>query len=380
MRAPGKRPAPGGPGASGPILGSMEARALVEVDLGALEENYRLLKARARGEVVPVLKADAYGHGALPIARFLEARGVVRFAVATLTEGRALREGVKGEVLLLGSLHPLEAEEALRLSLVPTLSTLEAARALAQRARALGLTPRAHLEVDTGMNRVGFPWEEALPALKAVEALGVRVEGVYSHLATAGEDAAFVELQRARFLEVRRALGEGYFYHLENSLGLLLHGGENVRVGLALYGLVPGFGLRPALRILARPTLVKRLRPGDRVGYGGVYVARGGEWLATLPVGYADGLPWGAVGFVKGPSGELCPVGGRISMDQTTVALPGPVELSAVFEVVSADFGPTGLLAWAEARGTLPYEVAVHLSKRLPRRYLLGGEVWEAVG
>jgi len=104
--------------------------------------------------------------------------------------------------------------------------TLEAAEALAQRARALGLTPRAHLEVDTGMNRVGFPWEEALPALRAVEALGVRVEGVYSHLATAGEDAAFVELQRARFLEVRRALGEGYFYHLENSLGLLLHGGR----------------------------------------------------------------------------------------------------------------------------------------------------------
>ncbi|WP_172960498.1 alanine racemase, partial [Thermus scotoductus] len=171
----------------------------------------------------------------------------------------------RGEVLLLGSLHPLEAEEALRLGLVPTLSTLEAARALAQRAHALGLIPRAHLEVDTGMNREGFPWEEALPALKAVEALGVRVEGIYSHLATAGEDAAFVELQRARFLQVRRALGEGHFYHLENSLGLLLHGGENVRVGLALYGLIPGFGLRPALRILARPTLVKRLRPGDRV-------------------------------------------------------------------------------------------------------------------
>jgi len=166
-------------------------------------------------------------------------------------------------------------------------------------------------------------------------------------------------------------LGEGYFYHLENSLGLLRHGATaGVRVGLALYGLVPGFGLRPILRILARPTLVKRLKAGDRVGYGGVYVARGGEWLATLPVGYADGLPWGAVRFVKGPDGRLLEVAGRISMDQTTVLLPGPVGLEAVFEVLSADFGPTGLLAWAEARGTLPYEVAVHLSRRLPRRYL----------
>ncbi|WP_241374233.1 alanine racemase [Thermus arciformis] len=359
----------------------MEARAWMEVDLAALWGNYLFLKGRAGGEVIPVLKADAYGHGALPLARFLFQRGVRRGAVATPAEGRALREGgVEGEVLLLGSLHPLEAEEALRWGLTPTLSTLEAARALAERARALGLLPRAHLKVDTGMNRVGFPWEEAAMALKAVEALGVRVEGVYSHLATAGEDAAFVEVQKGRFLEVRRALGEAYFYHLENSYGLLLHGGENVRVGLALYGLVPGFGLRPVLRLLARPTLVKRLKAGDRVGYGGEYVARGGEWLATLPVGYADGLPRGAVRFVRGPGGGLHPVAGRISMDQTTVALPGPLGLEAVFEVLSPDFGPTGLVAWAEARGTIPYEVAVHLSRRLPRLYLLEGEVWERVG
>ncbi len=358
----------------------MEARAWIEVDLGALWRNYLLLAEKARGEVIPVLKADAYGHGALPLARFLEARGVGRFAVAALAEGRALRRGgVRGEVLLLGSLHPLEAEEALRWGLTPSLSTLEAAEALARRARALGLTPRAHLKVDTGMNRVGFPFAEAGEALRAVEALGVRVEGVYSHLATAGEDEAFVEVQRRRFREVRGVLGEGYFYHLENSLGLLLHGGENARVGLALYGLVPGFGLRPILRLLARPTLVKRLRPGDRVGYGGEYVAKGGEWLATLPVGYADGLPRGAVGFVRGPGGEVCRVAGRISMDQTTVVLPGPVGLEAVFEVLSPDFGPTGLLAWAEARGTIPYEVAVHLSRRLPRRYLLEGEVLEEV-
>lgn len=358
----------------------MEARAWIEVDLGALLHNLRLLKERARGEVIPVLKADAYGHGALPLARFLGAQGVGRLAVATLAEGWALRRGgVEGEVLLLGSLHPLEAEEALRLGLVPTLSTLEAAQALAARARALGLTPRAHLKVDTGMNRVGFPWWEAQEALRAVEALGVRVEGVYSHLATAGEEAGFVEAQRRRFQEVRKALGEGYFYHLENSHGLLLHGGENARVGLALYGLIPGFGLRPILRMLARPTLVKRLRPGDRVGYGGEYTARGGEWLATLPVGYADGLPRGAVAYVRGPGGALCPVVGRLSMDQATVLLPGPVDLQATFEVLSPDFGPTGLSAWAQARGTIPYEVAVHLSRRLPRRYLLEGEVLEEV-
>ena len=155
---------------AGPIgLVEVEERAWVEVDLAALWANYRLLAGRAGGEVIPVLKADAYGHGALPLARFLEGKGVGRFAVATLEEGRRLREGgIKGEVLLLGSLHPLEAEEALELGLVPTLSTLEAAEALSQRARALGLVPRAHLKVDTGINRVGFPWEVAASALRAL--------------------------------------------------------------------------------------------------------------------------------------------------------------------------------------------------------------------
>ncbi len=211
----------------GHAMAYLGARAWMEVDLKALEANWLLLRARARGEVIPVLKADAYGHGALPLARFLFQKGARRVAVATVGEGRALRKGgVEGEVLLLGSLHPLEAEEALRWNLVPGLSTLEAAQALAERARALGLTPRAHLKVDTGMNRVGFPWEKAKGALLAVEALGIRVEGVYTHLATAGEDAAFVEVQRSRFQGVREALGKGYFYHLENSHGLLLHGGR----------------------------------------------------------------------------------------------------------------------------------------------------------
>jgi alanine racemase len=143
------------------------------------------------------------------------------------------------------------------------------------------------------MNRVGFPWEEALAALRAVEALGVRVEGVYSHLATAGEDEAFVEVQRGRFQRVREALGPGYFYHLENSYGLLLHGGENVRVGLALYGLVPGFGLRPVLRLLARPTLVKRLKAGDRVGYGGRSWPKGGSGWPPCPWATPTGFPGG---------------------------------------------------------------------------------------
>lgn len=353
--------------------------AWLEIDLDALEHNWKLIRQRAmegaeEREVIPVLKADAYGHGALVLARVLFALGARRVAVARVREGRALRQGgVEGEVLLLGSLHPLEAEEALRFGLVPSLSTWESALALSQRARALGLLPRAHLEVDTGMNRTGVDWREAPLFYSRLLELGIRLEGVYTHLASA-EDWAYTELQRRRFREVRGALGEGPFYHLENSAGLFLHGpsAQGVRVGLALYGLLPGAGLRPLLSLKARPTLVKRLRKGERVGYGGEYVAQGGEWLATLPVGYADGLPWGRARWVRGPDGALLPIVGRISMDQITVRLEGPVGLDAVFEVIGE--GRTSLFALAEAKGSIVYEAATGL-KRLPRLYRKGGEV-----
>ncbi|WP_045246112.1 alanine racemase [Thermus filiformis] len=351
--------------------------AWLEIDLDALEYNWRLIQTKAQGEVIPVLKADAYGHGALFLARYLLARGARRVAVARVSEGRALRQGgVEGEVLLLGSLHPLEAEEALRWGLVPSLSTWEAALALSQRARALGLSPRAHLEVDTGMHRTGVDWREAAAFYHRLRELGVRVEGVYTHLASAEEDPAFTELQRRRFAEVRRALGEGPLYHLENSAGLFLYGpsAQGVRVGLALYGLFPGVGLRPILRLKARPTLVKRLEREARVGYGGEYVAKGGEWLATLPVGYADGLPRGQARWVRGPDGALLPIVGRISMDQIAVRLEGPVGLEAVFEVIGKE-GKTSLFALAEARGTIVYEAATSL-KRLPRLYLAQGRVY----
>ncbi len=351
--------------------------AWLEIDLEALAHNWRLIRERAEGKaVIPVLKADAYGHGALFLARFLHEKGARWVAVARVAEGRALRQGgFKGEVLLLGSLHPLEAEEALNWGLVPSLSTWEGALALFHRAKALGLPPRAHLEVDTGMHRTGVDWREAAAFYRRLEELGFWVEGVYTHLSSAEEDPAFTRLQIQRFQEVQRALGKGPLYHLENSAGLFLYGpsAQGVRVGLALYGLFPGVGLRPVLRLKARPTQVRRLEKGARVGYGGEYVAQGGEWLATLPVGYADGLPRGHARWVRGPDGDLLPIVGRISMDQITVRLKEPVGLDAVFEVIGQE-GKTSLLALAEARGTIVYEAATSL-KRLPRLYRMGGKV-----
>jgi len=355
----------------------------LEIDLDRLAENLRVIREAAQVPVIGVVKANAYGHGALPVARELVRQGVLALAVATVEEGKRLRRGgIEGPILLLGSLHPAQVREVLEARLIPSLSTWEAATALEAAARALGLQAPVHLEFDTGMHRVGFPWREASALRESLARLErLKVEGIYSHLASADEDEAQTRSQIARFQEIRSAWKEGYLYHLANSAGSLLYPEARfgaVRVGLALYGLFPHPSLHPIARLLAHPTLVKRVGPGEPIGYGGTYRPEREEWIATLPAGYADGLPraLGNQGAVRGPEGELCPIVGRVSMDQITVRISKPVGLEATFELVSADFDPlTSLSGWAARTGTIAYEMAVRLSPRLPRRYWRQGAV-----
>lgn len=358
--------------------------AWLEVNLDSLAHNLQRLRARA-GQVpaIGVVKANAYGHGAVEIGRELVRLGVWGLAVATVEEGRALRQaGLTARVLLLGSLHPEQAEAALGWGLIPSLSTLEAAEAVEARARALGMRAEVHLEFDTGMGRTGFPVAEA-PLLK--ERLGrwegLELGGVYSHFADAEENPSWTAEQAMRFAEVQEVFGPGPLYHLCNTAGVLNVsplGLGAIRPGIGLYGLWPDSGLKPIARLLAKPTLVKRLPPGQRIGYGGLYTTQGEEWIATLPIGYADGMPRllynRATVRQLGPAGAECPVVGRISMDQITVRLPGPTDLKALFEVASADFHPSGSLwGWAQLTGTVSYEPAVRLAARLPRVYLRDG-------
>lgn len=361
--------------------------AWLEVNLDFLAHNLRSLCVRA-GNVpaIGIVKANAYGHGAVEVGRELVRLGVWGLAVATVEEGRALRQaGIAARVLLLGSLHPEQAEAVLRWGLIPSLSTLESAEALDARARALGLRAEAHLEFDTGMGRTGFAVEDA-GALKEWlgRYTGLKVSGVYSHFADAEENLLWTEEQITRFAEVQKVFGRGPLYHLCNTAGTVNfpHMGLGaVRPGIGLYGLIPNVGLYPIARLLAKPTLVKRLSAGHRIGYGGLYTTEGEEWIATLPVGYADGMPRqlynrATVRLLDEPvSVRLeCPVVGRISMDQITVRLPGPVDLNTLFEVASADFHPNGSLwGWAELTGTVSYEPAVRLAARLPRVYLRAG-------
>ncbi|PZA06255.1 MULTISPECIES: alanine racemase [unclassified Meiothermus] len=360
--------------------------AWLEINLDSLAHNVALLRSKTLlAQLVGVVKANAYGHGAVPIGKELLRLGAWGLAVATVDEGRELRlGGIQGRVLLMGSLHPDQAREALEADLIASLSTFEGAQALDAAARALGKIAEVHLEFDTGMGRVGFPWEEAQRVKEALERFShLKVTGLYSHFADAEENPEFTRMQLAHFRRVQEVWGPGYFCHLANSAGVFNlrdYGFDAIRPGIALYGLLPNLGLKPIARLLAKPTLVKQLPPGRKIGYSGLYTTRDYEWIATLPVGYADGMPRLAYNRatvrLSQPSGAgwVCPVVGRISMDQVTVRIPGPVNLDAVFEVLTADFDPgSSLWGWAEMTGTVSYEPAVRLAARLPRVYLRGG-------
>ncbi len=350
----------------------------LEVNLSKLGGNFRLLRSRLAGHtrIIGVVKANAYGHGAVPVARRLLELGASRLAVATAAEGQELRAaGIEAPIHLLGSLHPDEAEDALAARLIPTLTTREAARALA----ALAPGARVHVKVDTGMGRVGVPPEALAAFLAEVEGMGLFVEGIFTHFATADEDPELARKQLSRFFDAVRPLEKRYLLHAANSAAVLAGIGTDldfVRPGVALYGLPPDQALvselEPILCWKARATQTKQLPPGHGVGYGLTWRARGGEWIATLPFGYADGFPRALSnrGFVR-LKGQYLPVVGRVSMDQTTVLLSDPPPPDAVFEVVTADLDPrTSLTGRARALGTINYELAATLAARLPRRYL----------
>ncbi len=350
----------------------------LEVDLGRLGENYRTLARRLapKTRVIGVVKANAYGHGAVPVAKRLLELGAARLAVATAGEGAELRAaGIEAPIHLLGSLHPDEAEDALKADLIPTLTTLEAARALA----ALRPGARVHVKVDTGMGRVGVPPGALAGFVAELESLGLFVEGIFTHFAVADEDLAFTRAQLGRFLAAVRPLKKRYLLHAANSAAVLAGIGTDldfVRPGIALYGLPPDQSLEsellPILSWKAKATMVKTLPAGHGVGYGLTWKARGGEILATLPFGYADGFPRALSnrGYVR-LEGAYLPVVGRVSMDQTTVRLKTPPPPEAVFEAVTADLDPkTSLTGRARALGTINYELATLLAPRLPRRHI----------
>jgi len=361
------------------------------VDLAALEHNYRQLRRLCDPQVkmLAVVKADAYGHGLLPVSRKLAAAGVDYLGVGSLEEGLRLRQaGINLPVLLLLGILPEEADQAVAASLEVALFRLDVAQALAAAAAQQGKKARVHVKVDTGMGRLGVLPQEVLAFLTGLKKLRhLKVMGLISHLATADqEDKTYTHKQLQEFAElVEAARGEGWklpLSHIANSAALWelpkAHWGL-VRPGLMLYGSPPSpdrpppVDLKPVMSLAARVLQVKRLPPGSSISYGCTYTTP--EWcdLAVLPVGYCNGYSrrFSNRGEVL-IHGRRAPIRGRVCMNLTMVEVTGLPQVKEGDRAVLLGrdgedcLGAEELAGWAQ---TISYEIFCALGTANLKRY-----------
>lgn len=360
--------------------------AWAEVSSEAIEHNVRVLAAKVSpAQVWAVVKADGYGHGSILAARAAQAGGAQGLCVALVQEGVVLREaGVTGPILVLSEQPPAALPDAVRHHLALTVYSTAQLAALA----ACGAADHpVHLKVDTGMRRVGAAVHDAVGVADAIAASpAVRLDGVFTHLAVADEpENPFTDHQLDRFDDVLAALGAAghhpRFVHAANSAGALAHPRARrdlVRAGIAIYGVSPGPGvdqacteLRPALSLHARVSHVKRVAAGERVSYGLRHTFERDTTLATLPIGYADGVPrrLHAVGGTVLVRGHRRPIVGVVTMDQLMVDCgDDTVAVGDEAVLIGAQGGHVITAAeWAEALDTIAYEIVCGISARVER-------------
>ena len=373
------------------------ASAWVSVDLDAIRDNVAELCRRAgSAQVMAVVKADAYGHGLVPASRAALDGGATWLGVAQLNEALELRAaGVTAPLLTWLFVPGADVGAAIDADIDVTIGSAWTLDAVLAAARERGRPARVQVKVDTGLARNGIltDWSELVHAVARAEAEGaITVHGVWSHFAYAdAPQHPTVRAQQERFVEacaeLERAGVRPPLRHLANSAATLTNPSAHfdvVRPGLAVYGLSPvpdlgapaDFGLREAMRVTARLAVVKRAPAGQGVSYGHEYVTPRDTVLGLVPVGYADGIPRSAGG--RGPllvRGERYPVAGRVCMDQVVVDLGPDYAGAAGDEVVVLGRGADGEPSaqdWAEAAGTINYEIVTRISPRLPRVHLGG--------
>ena len=365
----------------------------MEIDEAAIQANADALRRSLHPgcALMAVVKADGYGHGAVPVARSAAAGGASCFGVATLQEGVELRQaGLDQPVLVLGNLsHPDELRACLHWQLMPTLSGMREALLCQNLASGSGRQLAVHLKLDTGMTRLGAPWEEGPRLVEAIQGLdALQMAGVYSHLA--GADApgdgldALTATQQQRFDAVLSGLQQQQLSpgcrHLANSAGTLrspqLHY-DLVRVGLALYGQRPsehlgaGLSLQPAMHVRARVSLIREVPAGVGVSYGHRFVTQRPSRLAVVGIGYADGVPRLLSNRLEVLfAGHRLPQVGAITMDQLVLdATDVPaLEAGSVVTLLGEEAGERiDPQAWSEPIGTIPWEILCGFKHRLPR-------------
>lgn len=371
----------------------------VKIDLDAISDNMDAIRAKAGVPVMAVIKADAYGHGAVQVARLLQDKCAF-FCVSSILEAMELRRaGLSTPILILGYTPTDAFPTAIREGIRPTIYRLEDAKALSRAARLLNLPARFHFAVDTGMSRIGFQVTEADADLCAQIASmpGLVAEGLFSHFATADcANLTRAEQQAALFAAfdamLRKKGVEIPIRHLNNSAGLMNFATpyEMVRSGIITYGMYPSdevdpqlLDLQPALRWVSRITHVKTLEPGREIGYGGTYTTTVPTVVATIPVGYADGYRRSLSGkFHVLIHGKAAPILGRVCMDQMMVDVTHIPEAQSGDPVVLVGRDGDAVISMeeiAEAADSFNYEFVCGISRRVPRIYVSGGKTINAV-
>lgn len=378
--------------------------ARAEIDLANLAHNISIIKSyRARPEtkIMAVVKADAYGHGAVEISKEAIKNGVDALGVAFTGEGVLLREeGVDVPVYILGECPLPDVEDAIRNDLILTVNSLDSAKAYSAIAQKLNLRACININIDTGMNRLGINWRNTADIIAIGKPDNLDIDGIFTHLACATEaDPSYTTVQMDRFLDVKKALdAAGVSFnniHSANSAAFFRFGGTHldmVRIGISIYGLNPygkGWekwlpekirkavsGLKPVLSLKSHVSFIKKLASGEPVSYCGTFRTSRDSIIATIPVGYADGysrlLSNRSKVLIKGME---APVTGNITMDQFMVDI---TDISKRAKIVPGDevvlMGASGKKRIsaediAEIMGTINYEAVCMIGKRIPRVY-----------
>lgn len=381
------------------------SRAWLEIDLDAIRHNTQEIRKHTsrQAEIIGVVKADGYGHGAVEVSRCILENGVTRLAVSQLDEAIQLRQhGITAPILLLSDLEPERTEGLLAYDVAQIVFTREFAEDLSKKATALGKIAKIHIKLDTGMGRVGFRAEEpaTVEEILAISQLpGLCIEGIFTHFAVSDEDGAtevaYTKQQFALFQQVCDALdARGLhipFRHVANSAAILRYPEmhlDGVRAGIILYGFHPSevtrtiMDLHPAMTFKARLTSVKKVPAGTSLSYGCTYTTKRESVIATVPVGYADGyfraLSNKASVLIHGARVPIC---GRVCMDQfmvdvTDLVACGQDILVGDEVVLMGHQGEESISAeeLADLCDTINYEVICSPGKRVPKRYLSEGK------
>jgi alanine racemase len=369
------------------------------IDLDAIAGNVRVFRnlVTPSSKLMAVVKANGYGHGAVMIARTALKAGADQLAVATVDEGVQLRRAdVREPILVLGPVSGGENSTAITIQLQLPVGTLDSIDLISDTARNLVLDEpvKVHLKIDTGMRRFGcMPKEVSALAQRIASDNQLKLAGIFTHFASADElDEHRTLDQKAEFDSVLNTLrAEGIdpgTPHAANSAAILrsrLYDYDMVRIGISLYGIAPSAeiglvdGFNPAMSIRGKIGRVFELNPGDRVSYGGTYIATQREQAALIPIGYADGYRRGFSGNAwMSVDGVRCPVLGRVCMDQTVIGLRGEKVAGEGDEVAIAGDPEQGAPSFddlAEIAGTIPYEIVTGINRRVPRFFMENGEL-----